>query len=315
MNLGPLIIGIAGHRLSAQEKEILVHPLIGGVILFSRNYQNPEQLQALTEEIKALQTPPLLITVDQEGGRVQRFVAGFTRLPSMGSLGSLYSADPQAALAKTQAWGFCMAQELLNYNIDLSFGPVLDLDKKAKLLIGDRSFHQDPKIVIDLAGAWIAGMHAAGMRSCGKHFPGHGSVGLDSHHDLPIDPRSYAALINDDLLPFSELIRSNVLDSIMPAHILFPEVDSNPVGFSSRWVKDILRQELGFQGIIITDDLGMGGAEGIGFYPQRLEVALNAGCDLALLCNEPDAVQDILQNLSVPEAWNRTKAIASLYAI
>lgn len=311
--LGPLIVGIKGLTLTVEDKRVLQQPLVGGVILFARNYSDVTQLRALVADIKSLRSPALWVSVDHEGGRVQRFINDFSRLPDLGQLGSLYESDPAAALQKTSDWGFCMAKELLAVGVDMSFAPVVDLNKNKLSLIGDRSFHRDVAIVTLLAKAWCDGVHKAGMKTCAKHFPGHGDVTLDSHEGLPIDERCYDEIAAEDLIPFKQLIKEDVVDAIMPAHIVFPQVDDKPAGFSSIWMQDILRQQCQFKGVIISDDLGMGGAAGMGSYPQRLQSALTAGCDLALLCNDHSGIQECIEMVTVEATFDRSNSIAQLY--
>lgn len=313
MMLGPLIVGIKGKFLSDEDKALLQQPLIGGVILFARNYDDVDQLRALVLEIKSLRTPALWVSVDHEGGRVQRFIHGFTRLPDLGQLGLLYEVDPTAALVKTREWGFTMAQELLAVGVDMSFAPVIDLNKNKLSLIGDRSFHRQPDIVTIMAKSWNEGVHRAGMKTCGKHFPGHGDVTLDSHDDLPVDERDYHSIEAEDLIPFTQLIKEDSLDAIMPAHIVFPRVDDKPAGFSSIWLGDILRRQCGFKGVIISDDLGMGGAMGMGNYTQRLQAALASGCDLVLLCNDHPAIAELVATTAVDASYDRSASIMALY--
>jgi beta-N-acetylhexosaminidase len=311
--LGPLIVGIKGLTLTSEDKQLLQQPLVGGVILFARNYNDVEQLRALVAEIKLLRSPTLWVSVDHEGGRVQRFINGFTRLPDLGRLGMLYESDPSAALQQTSEWGFCMAQELLAVGVDMSFAPVIDLNKNKLSLIGDRSFHRDAAIVTLMAKAWCDGVHRVGMKTCAKHFPGHGDVTVDSHDGLPVDERSYDQIAADDLIPFTQLIKEGILDAIMPAHIVFPQVDDKPAGFSSIWMQEILRQQCQFKGVIISDDLGMGGAVGLGSYPQRLQSALAAGCDLVLLCNDHRGIQECVEMVTAEAMFDRSATIAQLY--
>ncbi|MBY0377459.1 MAG: beta-N-acetylhexosaminidase [Gammaproteobacteria bacterium] len=313
MMLGPLIVGIKGKILSDEEKELLRQPLIGGVILFARNYNDVAQIRALVLEIKSLRNPPLWVSVDHEGGRVQRFINGFTRLPDLGQLGLLYEKDQTAALAQTEAWGFKMAQELLAVGVDMSFAPVIDLNKNKLSLIGDRSFHRMPDVVTIMAKAWNEGVHRAGMKTCGKHFPGHGDVTVDSHDALPVDERDYPSLMVEDLVPFQRLVKEDSLDAIMPAHIVFPKVDDKPAGFSSIWLGDILRRQCGFKGVIISDDLGMGGAMEMGNYLQRFQAALASGCDLVLLCNDHPAIAELVATTAVDASYDRSASIAALY--
>ncbi|OGT30309.1 MAG: beta-N-acetylhexosaminidase [Gammaproteobacteria bacterium RIFCSPHIGHO2_12_FULL_35_23] len=294
-NIGPLMIDLAGLELTEEEVELLAHPLVGGVILFSRNYQSAEQVMVLTAAIRQI-NPNLLIAVDQEGGRVQRFREGFTRLPAMRRLGELYDKDPNRASQLVETCGWLMAMELLAVGVDFSFAPVLDLDLGESVVIGDRAFHSDPEVVINLAQLFIYGMEKAGMASTGKHFPGHGSVALDSHVDIPIDERSYAAIVERDLKPFLGLISAG-LNAIMPAHIIFPAVDQLPVGFSKKWLQTILRGQLNFEGVIFSDDLVMEGAKVVGNIVKRAELALAAGCDMLLICNHRTSVLELL------EAW------------
>ena len=287
--LGPLMIDIAGHELTDLDRERLVHPLVGGVILFARNYASPEQLSALNTEIHALRSPSLLIAIDHEGGRVQRCREGFTRLPAMRRLGGLWECDAPRALTLARQIGYVLACELRSHGVDMSFTPVLDLDWGRSQVIGDRSFHRDPEVVVQLAGELIAGLRQAGMSACGKHFPGHGWVEADSHLAIPVDRRSLAE-IETDMQPFRRL----ALDAIMPAHVIYPAVDERPAGFSPCWI-DILRREIGFGGVIFSDDLSMEGASVAGGIVERVEAAWRAGCDMLLVCNAPDKVADVLE--------------------
>jgi beta-N-acetylhexosaminidase len=294
--IGPVMLDLLGTELSSAEQDLLQHPLVGGVVLFTRNYASPQQLIQLCQAIRQVRSTPLLITVDHEGGRVQRFREGFTRLPSMGYIGKLYDNLPEKAIQLAKACGWIMAAELLAVGIDLSFAPVLDLDRGNNPVISDRAFHRQPAKVITLAQAVLHGMHVAGMASTGKHFPGHGAVKVDSHSDLPIDPRHLEQIMAEDLLPFIELIRLGI-DAIMPAHIVFPAVDDKAVAFSKRWLQDILRQQCHFSGIIFSDDLNMKGAESAGNYPERARQALEAGCNMILICNNRPAALCILEHL------------------
>ncbi len=287
--LGPLMIDIAGEQLSRLDHQRLRHPLVGGVILFSRNYASPDQLAALCAEIHALRAPPLLVAVDHEGGRVQRFRAGFTRLPAMRGLGALWDRERDVALAAAYAIGFVLAAELRGCGVDLSFTPVLDLDYGASSVIGDRALHSDPIAVSELANALIGGLRHAGMGACGKHFPGHGHVAADSHVAIPIDERSLREL-QADLEPY----RRVRLDAVMPAHVIYPQLDDQPAGFSAHWLGR-LRGELGFDGVIFSDDLSMQGASVAGDILARAEAAWSAGCDMLLVCNAPAAVGELLR--------------------
>lgn len=286
--LGPLMIDIAGLELTDLERERLCHPLVGGIILFSRNYHCPEQLCALTAEIRQLRSPRLLIAIDHEGGRVQRCRDGFTRLPAMRQLGELWASNPQQALVTAGNTGYVLADELRAKGVDLSFTPVLDLDWGRSDVIGDRSFHADPEVVVQLAGALIDGLREAGMPACGKHFPGHGWAEADSHVAIPVDNRSLLELA-PDMLPFRQL----KLDAIMPAHVIYPQVDSRPAGFSPVWINK-LRDEFSFQGVVFSDDLSMEGASVAGGIVERANAAWEAGCDMLLVCNSPDLVGELL---------------------
>ena len=295
MTIGALMLDLQGTQLTEGEADTLRHPEVGGLILFSRNYDNPDQLRHLVHSIRSVR-PDLIIAVDQEGGRVQRFRQGFTELPPMARLGQLYSNDPQHACSVAKELGWLMAAELRLYDIDISFAPVLDIDWKQSSIIGDRSFASEPQALIALASAFMEGMHEAGMAATGKHFPGHGWVVADSHLELPVDDRSELNIDSADLQPFKSLIAKG-LDAIMPAHIVYSQVDMQPAGFSSYWLKEKLRKQLGFQGVIFSDDLTMEGASIAGSYPERCDKALEAGCDMVLVCNQPDAAIEVLNHL------------------
>ena len=287
--LGPLMIDIVGVELSELDKERLCHPLVGGVILFSRNYASPDRLTRLCAEIHALRTPRLPIAVDHEGGRVQRFREGFTLLPAMRRLGKLWDTQPAMARETARGVGYVLAAELRTRGVDLSFTPVLDIDYGSSSVIGDRAFHRDSAAVVDLAGALIAGLHQAGMVACGKHFPGHGHVAADSHVAIPVDERSLADMA-EDMAPYRRL----KLDGVMPAHVIYPRVDNQPAGFSNLWLK-MLRDEFKFDGVIFSDDLSMQGASVAGGILERVEAAWQAGCDMLLVCNAPDHVGELLE--------------------
>jgi len=269
---------------------------VGGVILFGRNFQSPKQLLALTTEIRALRRPEPLIAVDHEGGRVQRFQEGFTRIPPMRLLGESWENDPPKAKALAEAVGYVMATELLAHGVDFSFAPVLDVDFGSSSVIGDRAFSEEPAVIAALAGAFVAGLTAGGTASVGKHFPGHGYVKADSHVDVPVDERELDEIEAADLLPYRELIKGG-LSGIMPAHVIYPKVDRRPAGFSPVWLKDVLRGRLGFEGMIFSDDLSMEGASVAGGVVQRAEAALAAGCDMVLVCNAPQAASEVLKGL------------------
>ncbi|MCL4127799.1 UNVERIFIED_CONTAM: hypothetical protein GTU68_066802 [Idotea baltica] len=292
------MVDLAGLTLTEEEGDILQHPLVGGVILFSRNYESPEQVLALTSAIRALRTPHLLIAVDHEGGRVQRFRHGFTRLPPVGVLGQGYEHQPELTLMRAEMTGWLMAAELRAVGIDFSFAPVLDLDYGISKVIGDRAFHRDPTTVTVVAKAYIAGMKRAWMPAVGKHFPGHGAVEVDSHLGLPTDTRYFEDMLQADMLPFRQLCQGD-LAGIMPAHIVYEKSDSLPAGFSPFWIQEILRERLGFQGAVLSDDLSMAGAAVMGDSIARAEAALAAGCDMVLVCNKPDSVAQVIDNLKI----------------
>lgn len=297
MTLGPLMIDIAGIELTAEDKKILTHPLVGGVILFSRNYKNIDQLQRLIKEIKQLRKPQLVIAVDHEGGRVQRFRDGFTRIPPMRKLGELYQENISQALSLTEKCGWLLAAELLSVGVDFSFTPVVDLDYGVSDVIGDRSFNAESKIVEQLAAELIKGMQNAGMSAVAKHFPGHGAVIADSHFDVPVDPRDFNTIEQKDIAPFIHLIKQKVA-GIMPAHVIYSNVDKNPAGFSDIWLNKLLRQKYHFNGVIFSDDLSMAGASVMGDFSERARLALLAGCDIILVCNNRDAVLSIMNSFS-----------------
>jgi beta-N-acetylhexosaminidase len=300
----PLIIDIAGTALTAADRRRLAHPLVGGMILFTRNWQGRAQLAALCAEIKNLRHD-LLICVDHEGGRVQRFrTDGFTHLPPMHALGELWLRDPLGATNAATACGLVLASELRACGVDFSFTPVLDLDYGGSGVIGDRAFARDPRVVALLGKSLIHGLRLAGMASCGKHFPGHGYVKADSHVEIPVDKRSLKAVLADDAAPYGWL--STALDSVMPAHVIYPKVDARPAGFSEKWLVDILRGRLHFQGAVFSDDLSMAGARMIEgrqvSYTEAAVTALNAGCDLVLLCNQSldggQAVDELIDGMT-----------------
>ncbi len=297
MTFGPLMVDIEGYELSAEDREILSHPLVSGVILFSRNYKDKDQLQQLTQQIKDIKTPRLVIAVDQEGGRVQRFKEGFTRFPPASEYAKAYKVDPEQAKKMAFDTGSLLAVELLEVGVDFSFAPVLDVDYKNNQVIGDRSFGTDPEQIIDLTSSMINGFSAAGMISVGKHYPGHGFVAEDSHHELPVDSRTLDEIDEKDLLPFKRL--ADKLVGIMPAHIVYEKIDSKPAGFSEFWIKNVLREQIGFNGIVFSDDISMKATTNYGSIAQRVKMALGAGCDMVLICNDRGAVKKALSESSI----------------
>ncbi len=296
MSLGPVMMDLAGFVLDHEERERLRNPQVGGVILFSRNYQNPAQLTELCQQVHALRSPPLVIAVDQEGGRVQRFREGFQSLPAMAQLGDCFDRDPEQAIVTAEIIGWVMASELLAYGVDLSFAPVLDIGNPVSSVIGDRAFHRQPETITRLANGWIRGMREAGMEAVGKHFPGHGSVAADSHHALPFDHRELSQIEALDLVPFRRVIATH-LTGIMMAHVIYDRIDQTAAGYSNYWINTVLRQQLGFEGVIFSDDLSMVGAESAGGLPDRARLALEAGCDILLVCNDKDGAADVLDSL------------------
>ena len=297
------MIDIAGYELTPLDKEKIAHPNTGALILFARNYDHPEQVQALTAAIRAARKGDILIAVDQEGGRVQRFQNGFTRLPPAAA----YANQPLLA----RAAGWLMAAEVLAVGVDFSFAPVLDVDCGISQIIGNRSFSTDSEQAAALAADFVNGMREAGMAATGKHFPGHGAVALDSHLALPSDPRPLADIRARDLRPFQRLIEQG-LEAVMPAHVVYPEVDSLPAGFSPVWLQQILRGELGFDGAIFSDDLSMEGAAGVGDFLDRARLAQDAGCDMLLVCNNPSAAEQVLDRLPVKNYSDRERRLQAM---
>ena len=294
MTIGPVMLDLHGLHVDDEELTILKHPLVGGVILFSRNYESCEQLHELIAEIRDAKAE-ILIAVDHEGGRVQRFRDGFTKIPPMRCLEQVYADSAQHALSLAEQIGWLIAVELIAFDIDLSFAPVLDIDHGISEVIGDRAFSKKADVVTALAEAFIQGFHSAGMPATGKHFPGHGGVAADSHVAIPVDLRSFDEINAQDLPPFVTL--SQQLDAVMPAHVIYEKVDALPAGFSPFWVQDILRKQLKFDGVVFSDDLTMEGACIAGGYPERAAAALDAGCDMVLVCNNRDGAKEVLNYL------------------
>ena len=308
---GPVMLSIEGLELTAADRDRLIHPLTGGVILFTRNYQSPSQLEQLTSAIHALRDPPLLIAVDHEGGRVQRFREGFTAIPAMRTLGEQWDRDVAEAGREATRLGWTLSSELRARGIDFSFAPVLDLDHGASGVIGDRAFHRNPNAVAHLAARFCEGLAAGGMAAVGKHFPGHGFVAADSHVDLPRDDRTREHIATADLVPFAALIREGIA-AIMPAHVVYSAVDAKPAGFSSVWLVDELRGELGFDGLVVSDDLGMAAAVAEGDIVARADAAAAAGCDLVLTCNDPIAADELLARWSPRPSPDLARRMAQL---
>lgn len=294
---GPVILDIIGTELTPDDIQRLQHPATGGVILFSRNYASRQQIQNLIQQIHALRTPPLLIAVDQEGGRVQRFREEFTRLPAAAQILRHCEGDIQQAKLLARELGWLMAAELRSIGVDFSFAPVLDLDYGVSSVIGDRAFGQTAAQVGELAVAWMLGAREAGMPSVGKHFPGHGAVAPDSHLVLPVDERDLQTILHTDVKPYRQLI-ANGLDAVMPAHVIYQACDEQLAGFSHFWLHQVLRGQLGFQGVIFSDDLSMHATADTGDYQARAQAAIQAGCDSILICNQPQAAEQILESLA-----------------
>lgn len=290
VQIGPVMIDVEGTELTAEDRDLLRHPQVGGLIFFARNFRDRPQLEALIADIRAVR-PEILLAVDQEGGRVQRFRDSFTRIPSMQALSA--RADTQ----QLQDVGWLLAAELLAVGVDFSFAPVLDADDDFCRIVGDRSFACDPLQLASRARPFMAGMHEAGMAATGKHFPGHGQVVEDSHEELPVDQRTLEQVLASDAVPFAECIAAGELQAVMPAHIRFANVDENPVGFSRFWLQEILRKRLGFDGVIFSDDLTMEGAGAAGGYAERIRAAMQAGCDMGVVCNKREGALEVLAAL------------------
>ncbi len=311
MPYGPVMLDLEGYELTSEEQEILAHPLVGGIIFFSRNYHSIEQLQALVASIRAAQKNQLLIAVDHEGGRVQRFRDGFSRLPAPRTIYEHAQANLELSCQYAKTLGWLMAAELRALDIDFSFAPVLDLNYNISDVIGDRAFHRNPEIVSQLATAYVTGMQQAGMAAVGKHFPGHGAIKADSHIAIPIDTRDLVTITQQDLIPFKTLIQNQTLQAIMPAHVIYAKIDSNPAGFSSIWIQQILRQQLQFDGMILSDDLDMAAAHQAGDFIDRAQATLQAGCDMAVVCNHRQGALQILDQLNwTPSPQTQTRQTA-----
>jgi|TARA_B110000305_G_scaffold81876_1_gene92207 beta-N-acetylhexosaminidase len=289
---GRVILDIAGFELTDRDRERLVHPRCAGVILFARNFKNKSQLQQLVLDMKSIKQEPLMVCVDQEGGRVQRFQEEFTRIPPMDMLGRLWDQDQNHACAIARHIGIILGSELKAIGIDLTFAPVLDINRKNSSVIGDRAFHEDHEAISELGRKLVEGLRLSGVGSVGKHFPGHGGVSEDTHEDEAIDTRDISEMLSQDIRPFDALTPS--LTGIMPAHVTFPSVDADPACFSSKWLREILRDHLGFEGLVFSDDLSMKAATLMGDMALRSSKAFEAGCDLVLVCNDPDAADDAL---------------------
>ncbi|MGH8149178.1 MAG: beta-N-acetylhexosaminidase [Steroidobacteraceae bacterium] len=308
MTLGPLMVDLSGPRIEAEEGELLRHPLVGSVILFTRNFVDSAQLAALVAAIHAVRSPPLIVAVDHEGGRVQRFRTTFSRLPSARTLGRALDVDARAGVALARSMGWLMAAELRAHGVDFSFAPCVDLDYGVSEVIGDRAFHARADAVARLATAYVHGMHDAGMAAVAKHFPGHGAVRADSHHALPVDRRALADL-EEDLAPYRRLIEGG-LPGVLVSHVQFPAVDARPASSSSRWIRGVLRGELRFQGAVFADDLSMGAAASEGGIATRVERALEAGCDVLPICNDRAAVMTALDRLKAePEPASQVRIV------
>jgi beta-N-acetylhexosaminidase len=308
---GPVMLDVEGSSLTEEDRKRLTHPWVGGVILFARNYVSPQQLRQLTAEILALRDPSLLIAVDHEGGRVQRFRDGFTALPPMRTLGERWDRDARGAIDEAERCGRVIASELGGCGIDFSFTPVLDLDHGHSSVIGDRAFHRRPDAAAQLASALCHGLRTEGMAAVGKHFPGHGFVAADSHAETPVDERALVLMESDDLLPFGALVDGGI-EGIMPAHVVYPAVDSLPAGFSGVWLRTILRERMGFDGMIFSDDLSMAGAGTAGDVLARADAAVAAGCDMVLVCNDSPAADLLLSSWRPPPNPNLARRAARI---
>jgi beta-N-acetylhexosaminidase len=311
--IGPLMIDLAGTEITLEEREWLAHPAVGAVILFTRNYENRPQLIKLTSEIRAIKEPALLIAVDQEGGRVQRFRNEFIQYPALRRLGDVYEHDPSLALKLSELFAWSLACELNEVGVDFSFAPILDVCSTNSTVIGDRAFHEDNKIVSTLAEAFVQGLNKGGMQAVGKHFPGHGSVQGDSHYILPVDHRTEYEIREIDLPPFNRLIKAGIA-GIMSAHVVYKNIEDVPASFSHYWLTSVLRDELKYQGVIFSDDLTMQGAQSYGDMPKRIQSALDAGSDMILICNSPQEIPAALEKLSDYKNDKSSQRLAKFYA-
>ena len=296
MSLGPLMVDLQGDTLSNGEREQLLSPHVGGVILFSRNFSTVEKLRELIADIHTIRHPKLLVAIDQEGGRVQRLRDGFTQLPAVQLLGEIHKSDSNKAYKLAEVTGWLMAAELRSVGIDFSFAPILDLNRGVSRVIGDRAFHNDPEVVSMLALYYMRGMQHAGMQAVGKHFPGHGAVVEDSHIDLPTDSREFQDIAMEDLVPFQRMIHQG-LAGIMSAHVIYEKIDQEVATYSSKWLNGVLRKQLGFEGVIFSDDLSMKAADCNADYLQRAQKALHAGCDMVLICNASEEACGVIEQL------------------
>ena len=306
-----MVVDVVGPMLTDEDRERIRHPAAGAVILFARNYENPEQLAALTAEIERLREPALPVCVDHEGGRVQRFRDGFTAIPPMRALGRLWDRDRDLAKEAATSIGYIIAAELGAHGVDFSFAPVLDLDYGGSSVIGDRALHFDPSAVGALGACLVRGLAQGGVGAVAKHFPGHGYAEADSHVAVPRDERAFNEIVKKDIAPYQAVIDAG-LAAVMPAHVIYPQVDPNPAGYSRHWLREVLRQQLGFQGLVFSDDLSMEGAAVAGGPPERARAALQAGCDMVLLCNNPAGLDELLESLkdlqlANPERLERMK--------
>lgn len=307
--MGPLVLDIEGTKLTDADRRRIAHPLCGMVILFTRNYESREQLKALCDDIHAVKEG-VLIAVDHEGGRVQRFREGFTEIPAMATLGQRWIDSPESTLMAAMATGYVMASELRASGVDFTFAPCLDINFQRSEIIGHRAFSHNPQLVTQLALGIVQGLRQAGMSNCGKHFPGHGWVKADSHLELPVDERPFERLLFADLKPYRWM--STALDSVMAAHVLYSAIDDKPAGFSSHWLKKVLRDDLKFAGVVFSDDLSMKGAVGVGSVVERAQMALDAGCDMLIICNDFAATDELLEKLSFTDTAERASRVKRL---